>query len=73
MEGINDDASSAAARRLEPDPGGTLFEEGLALYLRLRRAWRAEFHSPTGNPETLESLTRQLTALEESFPHLVKR
>lgn len=50
-----------------------LFEEGLALYLRLRRAWRAEFHSPTGNPETLESLTRQLTALEESFPHLVKR
>jgi hypothetical protein len=50
-----------------------LLEEGLAMYLRLRRAWRAEFHSPTGNPETLESLTRQLAVLEESFPYLVKR
>ena len=50
-----------------------LREEGLALYLRLRRAWRTEFHSPTGNPETLASLTRQLVALEASFPHLVQR
>lgn len=50
-----------------------LFEEGLALYLRLRRAWWAEFHSSTGNPETLASLTRQLVALQASFPHLVQR
>ena len=50
-----------------------LFEEGLTLYLRLRRAWRAEFHSPTGNSEILESLTRQLAQMKESFPHLVKR
>ena len=63
-----------------PPDDSTLFqeellplEEGLAVYLRLRRAWRAEFHSPTCNPETLESLTRQLERLEESFPHLVKR
>lgn len=49
-----------------------LLQQGIGLYFRLGRTRRSELQKIHPDPGILESLSRQLTTLEEGLPHLVR-
>ena len=49
-----------------------LLRQGIGMYLRLRRTRHSELQKIHPDPGILESLSKQLTTLEEGLPHLVR-
>jgi hypothetical protein len=49
-----------------------LLQQGIGLYFRQGRTRRSELQKIHPDPGILESLSRQLTTLEEGLPHLVR-